>query len=43
MLFLLIAGHALGDYPLQPEAMATCKCRKAAGAVRDIRIVEALE
>ena len=29
MLFLLIAGHALGDYPLQPEAMATCKCRKA--------------
>lgn len=29
MLFLLIAGHALGDYPLQSEAMATCKCRKA--------------
>jgi hypothetical protein len=29
MLFLLIAGHALGDYPLQPDAMATCKCRKA--------------
>ena len=29
MLFLLIAGHALGDFPLQSDAMARCKCRKA--------------
>src|SRR4051812_20202182 len=29
MLFLLIAGHALADYPLQNEAMATCKDRHA--------------
>ena len=29
MLFLLIAGHALADYPLQNEAMATCKNRNA--------------
>lgn len=29
MLFLLIAGHALADYPLQNEAMATCKDRRA--------------
>lgn len=29
MLFLLIAGHALADYPLQNGAMATCKDRHA--------------
>lgn len=35
MLFLLIAGHALGDFPLQPDAMATCKCRKAKLPLQD--------
>ena len=29
MLFFLLAGHALMDYALQGEAMATCKCRNA--------------
>ncbi|CAN5126272.1 hypothetical protein BH11PLA2_BH11PLA2_14340 [soil metagenome] len=27
MLFLLIAGHALGDFALQGDAMASCKCK----------------
>jgi len=27
MLFFLLSGHALMDYGLQTEAMATCKCR----------------
>lgn len=31
MLFFLLAGHALMDYALQSEAMATCKCRRADG------------
>jgi hypothetical protein len=26
MLFVLLAGHALGDYAWQTEAIATCKC-----------------
>jgi hypothetical protein len=29
MLFFLIAGHALCDYPLQGDAMAACKCRRS--------------
>jgi hypothetical protein len=29
MLLFLLAGHALMDYALQSEAMATCKCRRA--------------
>lgn len=29
MLFFLLAGHALMDFALQSDAMATCKCRKA--------------
>ena len=29
MLFFLLAGHALMDFALQGEAMATCKCRHA--------------
>lgn len=29
MLFFLLAGHALMDFALQGEAMATCKCRRA--------------
>lgn len=29
MLFFLVAGHALMDYSLQTDAMATCKCRRA--------------
>lgn len=29
MLFFLLAGHALMDYSLQTEAMATCKSRRA--------------
>ena len=29
MFFFLLAGHALADYPLQNEAMATCKNRRA--------------
>ncbi len=29
MLFLLIAGHALADFPLQNGEMATCKDRHA--------------
>ena len=29
MLFFLLAGHALMDYALQSDAMATCKCRHA--------------
>lgn len=27
LLFFLLAGHALMDYSLQNETMATCKCR----------------
>jgi len=30
MLFFLLAGHALCDYPLQGDAMAACKCRRSA-------------
>ena len=29
MLFFLIAGHTLGDFPLQNTEMATCKCRRS--------------
>lgn len=29
MLFFLMASHALADYSLQNEAIATCKCRVA--------------
>jgi hypothetical protein len=29
MLFYLLAGHALMDYSLQNDAMASCKCRKS--------------
>jgi hypothetical protein len=29
MLFFLLAGHALMDYALQGDAMATCKCRRS--------------
>jgi Protein of unknown function (DUF3307) len=29
MLFFLLAGHALMDFALQSDAMATCKCRRA--------------
>jgi len=29
MLFFLMAGHALMDFALQTEAIATCKCRRA--------------
>ena len=28
MLFYLLAGHALADYPLQNDSIALCKCRK---------------
>jgi hypothetical protein len=27
LLFFLVAAHALADYALQTEAIATCKCR----------------
>lgn len=29
MFFFLIAGHALMDFALQSDAMASCKCRKS--------------
>lgn len=29
MFFLLLAGHAFADFPLQNGPMATCKCRCA--------------
>jgi hypothetical protein len=29
MLFFFLAGHALMDFSLQTDAMATCKCRRA--------------
>ena len=29
MLFYLIAGHFLADYPFQSDAIASCKCRKS--------------
>jgi hypothetical protein len=29
MFFYLLAGHALADFPLQGDAMASCKCRNA--------------
>jgi hypothetical protein len=28
LLFFLLAGHALMDYALQSETIATCKCRR---------------
>jgi len=34
MLFFLLAGHALADYPLQTEAIALGKCRGSGHAVQ---------
>lgn len=34
MLFFLLAGHALMDYSLQNDVMASCKCRKTTNPIQ---------
>jgi hypothetical protein len=35
MLFYLFAAHALMDYALQTDAIATCKCRNTANPIQE--------
>lgn len=34
LLFFLIAGHALMDFALQGDVIATCKCRKSTNPIQ---------